>query len=60
MAKKPKIYIKPSKRGTLRAAVGAKKGEPIPASKLEIKPGDSPAMRKKKTFAKNARKWKKK
>lgn len=58
MVKKSKIYIKPSKRGTLRAALGVKKGETIPVSKLKIKPGDSPAMRKKKTFAKNARKWK--
>jgi hypothetical protein len=60
MAKKPRIYIKPSKRGSLRKAVGAKKGRKIPASKLAIKKSDSPAMRKKKTFAKNARKWKKK
>jgi len=57
---KSKIYIKPSKRGSLRKATGTPKGKNIPASKLRIKKGDSPAMRKKKTFAKNARKWKKK
>lgn len=56
MKKKPKIYIKPSKRGTLRASVGAKKGEPIPASKLQVKSTDSPAMKKKKIFAQNMRK----
>jgi len=55
-----KIYIKPSKRGSLRKAVGAKKGQKIPRKKLTIKKSDSPAMRKKKQFAINARKWKKK
>lgn len=58
--KKPRIYIKPSKRGSLRKAVGAKKGKKIKASKLKIKKGDSKAMKKKKIFAQNARKWKKK
>ena len=51
------IYIKPSKRGTLRKALGVKKGEKIPASKLKSKSTDSPAMKKKKLFARNARKW---
>jgi len=37
-----------------------KKGKSIPASKLKIKKSDSKAMKKKKVFAKNARKWKKK
>lgn len=58
--KKPRIYIKPSKRGSLRKATGTKKGSKIPASKLKIKKTDSPAMRKKKQFAINAKKWKKK
>ena len=58
--KKPRIYIKPSKRGSLRKATGTKKGKKISASKLRIKKGDSKAMRKKKIFAQNARKWKKK
>ena len=56
--KKSKIYIKPSKRGSLRKALGVKKGQKIPC-KLATKPGDSAAMRKKKNFARNARKWKK-
>ena len=58
--KKPRIYIKPSKRGSLRKALKVKKGKSIPASKLKVKKGDSKAMKKKKVFAKNARKWKKK
>jgi hypothetical protein len=57
MKAKPKIYIKPSKRGSLRAALGVKKGETIPASKLKVKSTDSPAMKKKKVFAQNARGW---
>ena len=55
---KSKIYIKPSKRGSLRKALGTKKGEKIPASQLAVKSTDSPAMKKKKVFAQNARKWK--
>lgn len=53
------IHIKKSKRGSLHTALGIPQGEKIPASKLKIKPGDSPALRKKKTFAANARHWKK-
>ena len=60
MAAKKKIYIKPSKRGSLRKALKVKKGKNIPASKLKVKKSDSKAMKKKKVFAKNARKWKKK
>lgn len=52
-----KIHIKKSKRGTLRKHLGVKDGK-IPASKLSIKDSDSPAIRKKKQFAINARKWK--
>ncbi len=59
MARK-KIYIKPSKRGSLRKATGTKKGKNIAASKLKVKKSDSKAMKKKKVFAQNARKWKKK
>jgi|TARA_Y100000310_G_scaffold16443_1_gene16401 hypothetical protein len=55
-----KIYIKPSKRGSLRKATGTKKGKNIAASKLKVKKSDSKAMKKKKVFAQNARKWKKK
>ena len=53
------IYIKPSKRGSLRKHLGVSKGKNIPASKLAIKSTDSPAIRKKKQFAINARKWQK-
>lgn len=55
---KSKIHIKKSKQGSLHRALGIPEGEKIPASKLKTKPGDSAAMKKKKTFAKNARKWK--
>lgn len=51
------IHIKKSKQGSLHKALGVKKGEKIPASKLTIHKGDSPAMKKKKQFAINARKW---
>lgn len=51
------IYIKPSKRGSLRKALGVKEGENIPASKLKIKSTDSLTMKKKKQFALNSRKW---
>jgi hypothetical protein len=53
-----KINIKPSKRGSLRKHLGVSGDKNIPASKLQIKPGDSAAIRKKKVFAQNARKWK--
>jgi len=54
------IRIKPSKRGSLRKSLGVKKGEKIPASKLKIKKTDSPAMKRKKQFAINAKRWKRK
>ena len=54
---KSKIYIKPSKRGSLRKALGVTRGKPIPKKLLKKKPSDSPAMAKKKNFARNARKW---
>ena len=53
------IHIKPSKKGSLRKATGTKKGHKIPASKLKVKSNDSPAMKKKKQFALNAKKWSK-
>jgi len=52
------IHIKKSKRGSLHKALGIPEGKKIPASMLKDKPGDSAAMRKKKNFARNARKWK--
>lgn len=51
------IHIKKSKRGSLHKALGIPEGKKIPASKLASKPGDSPAMKKKKVFARNAKKW---
>ena len=51
------IHIKPSKVGSLRKHLGTPAGEKIPMSKLADKPGDSPAIKKKKVFARNARKW---
>ncbi|OQC40820.1 MAG: hypothetical protein BWX61_01468 [Bacteroidetes bacterium ADurb.Bin035] len=58
--RKSKIYIKPSKRGSLHKALGVPMDEKIPANLLAIKPTDSPAMRKKKIFAKNFRNARKK
>jgi len=57
MAKQPPIKIKPSKVGSLHTALGVPQGSKIPPSDLSVKPGDSPAMVKKKTFAKNAKSW---
>lgn len=55
--KKKPIKIKPSKVGSLHAALGIPEGSKIPASKLQDKPGDSAALKKKKNFARNARGW---
>jgi hypothetical protein len=52
------IHIKPSKVGSLRKHLGVPEGQKIPVSKLADKPGDSPAIKKKKVFSRNARKWK--
>jgi len=57
--KKPRIHIKPSKRGSLRKATKTPKGKNISASKLRVKKTDTKVMKKKKIFAQNARKWKK-
>lgn len=51
------IHIKKSHRGLLHKNLGVKKGEKIPASKLKIKSTDSPAVKKRKQFAINAKKW---
>lgn len=52
------IMIKKANRGKLHKALGVKKGTKIPASKLAIKKTDSPAVKKEKQFALNAKKWK--
>jgi hypothetical protein len=49
------IHIKPSHKGLLHKNLGVKQGEPIPASKLKIKSTDSPAVKKRKQFAINAK-----
>lgn len=57
---KSNIKIKKSNRGKLRKTAGAKKGQKIPASKLQqMKRSKNPTTRKRANFALNARKWKK-
>lgn len=51
------IKIRPSQVGSLHRLLGIPQGSKIPASRLATKPGDSPAMKKKKNFARNARHW---
>lgn len=51
------IKIKKSHRGLLHKDLGIKQGEKIPASKLKVKKGDSAAVKKRKVFAQNAKKW---
>lgn len=53
------IYIKKSKRGSLRKAMHAKEGQKLSVSEMEKrKKNAGPAMKKKLQFAINARKWK--
>lgn len=52
-----KIHIKKQNRGKLHKDLGVPKGEKIPASKLKVKSSDSPAVKKRKVFAQNAKKW---
>ena len=42
--------------GALRKKLGVKKGEKIPASKLQAKPGDSTRTKKQKALARTLRK----
>lgn len=53
------IKIKKANRGKLHKDLGVAKNKKIPASKLAVKPGDSTAVKKRKVFAQNARKWNK-
>jgi uncharacterized protein YegP (UPF0339 family) len=56
---KSKIHIKKANRGKLRHGLKAKKGHTIPVAKLQkAKHSSDPAVRKRATFALNARKWK--
>ncbi len=52
------IKIKKSHQGLLHKNLGVAKGKKIPSSKLAVKPGDSAAVKKRKVFAANAKKWK--
>ena len=56
MAKKKKIYIKPSKRGSFTKYCG---GKVTSKCITKGKRSKSAAIRKKATFAQNARKWSK-
>ncbi len=51
------IRIAPSKVGSLHRLLGVAQSAKIPANKLAIKSGDSEAVRKKKQFAINAKKF---
>lgn len=52
------IHIKPSHKGLLHKDLGVPAGKPIPAGKLAAaKHSDNPAVRKRATFAENAKHW---
>jgi hypothetical protein len=52
------IHIKPSHKGLLHKDLGVKQGDPIPEEKLEkAKNSSDPAVRKRATFAENAKHW---
>lgn len=51
------IHIKESRKGLLHKDLGVPQGKKIPASKLAIKSSDGPAIRKRKQFAINAKKF---
>ena len=51
------IHIKESHKGLLHKSLGVPQGKKIPASKLTVKSSDSPAVKKRKVFAQNAKKW---
>lgn len=59
--KKPRIHIKKSKQGALRAHTGTPKGKNIPVSTLRyLAKHGTPERRKQAQFALNARRWKNK
>ncbi len=52
------IHIKPSHKGLLHKDLGVPEGNPIPSGKLaSAKNSSDPAVRKRATFAANAKKW---
>lgn len=57
--KKKKDFLAGIEEGGLHRSLGIPENQPVPTSKLEIKPGDSPRVKKQKTLAKNMRGWKK-
>jgi len=58
VARKSGIHIKKANRGLLHKNLGVKAGKKLTASQIAVKPGDSAAVKKRKVFAQNARKWK--
>lgn len=55
------IRIKKSNRGKLRRSTGTRKGQKIPAKKLQqLARSKNPTTRKRAQFALNARKWNRK
>lgn len=53
------IKIKPSHKGLLHKSLGVAASKPIPAGKLAAaKDSPDPAVRKRATFAENAKHWK--
>lgn len=51
------IHIKPSHKGLLHKNLGVKQGKKLTSSQIAVKPGDSAAIKKRKVFAQNAKKW---
>lgn len=52
------IKIKPSHKGLLHKNLGVPAGKPIPAAKVAAaKNSPDPAVRKRATFAQNAKSW---
>ena len=51
------INIKPSHKGLLHKNLGVKQGKKLTSSQIAVKPGDSAAVKKRKVFAQNAKKW---
>jgi len=52
------IHIKPSHKGLLHKDLGVPEGKPIPAAKLaKAKNSENPAVRRRATFADNAKHW---
>jgi hypothetical protein len=52
------IHIKPSHKGLLHKDLGVPQGQKIPASKIAAaKHSSNPAVRKRATFAQNAKSW---